>query len=197
MARPREFDETAVLAAAGAAFRSAGYAATSVSDLTAATGLGKGSLYGAFGDKHGLYLRAFDDYRAGAVATAEDELDGPDDEALARLRAYAVGIARSSTDEGVRRGCMLSSATAELASYDSEVARRAVETFRALVDRIAGTVAGAQRSGDVDPAADPRVLGRTLLAALRGIESLGKAGMTRDELVPVAEAAIAALPAAG
>ena len=62
MARPRTFDESDVVAAARDEFWSRGYAATSVDDLTAATGLGKGSLYGAFGDKHSLYLRALDDY---------------------------------------------------------------------------------------------------------------------------------------
>ena len=50
MARPRTFDEQEVVAAARDEFWERGYAATSVDDLTAATGLGKGSLYGAFGD---------------------------------------------------------------------------------------------------------------------------------------------------
>ena len=67
MPRPREFDESDVVAAARDEFWSRGYAATSVDDLTAVTGLGKGSLYGAFGDKHGLFLRALDDY-IGTVA---------------------------------------------------------------------------------------------------------------------------------
>jgi AcrR family transcriptional regulator len=30
-------------------------------DILAATGLSKGSIYGAFGDKHQLFLRVFDD----------------------------------------------------------------------------------------------------------------------------------------
>ena len=61
---PATFDEDEVVAAARDEFWERGYAATSVDDLTAATGLGKGSLYGAFGDKHSLYLRALDDYIA-------------------------------------------------------------------------------------------------------------------------------------
>jgi TetR/AcrR family transcriptional repressor of nem operon len=35
-----------------------------VDDIATATGLGKGSLYGAFGDKHQLFLRTFDDHCA-------------------------------------------------------------------------------------------------------------------------------------
>ena len=62
MARPRSFDEAAVLRAARDKFWSSGYAGTKVDDIAAATGLGKGSLYGAFGDKHALFLRVYDDY---------------------------------------------------------------------------------------------------------------------------------------
>ena len=56
--RPREFDEEAALEAAMDAFWQKGYEATSLSDLCTCTGLHKGSLYQAFGDKHQLFMRA-------------------------------------------------------------------------------------------------------------------------------------------
>src|SRR3954465_11466160 len=97
MARPREFDEKTVVRAARDRFWNAGYAATSMSDLSAATGVGKTSLYGAFGDKHALYLRIFDEYSTRAVQDARERVaDGPDEEALARIRAYLLDNARGS-----------------------------------------------------------------------------------------------------
>ena len=42
--------------------RVTGFAGTSIDEVAAATGLGKGSLYGAFGDKRQLDLRVFDRY---------------------------------------------------------------------------------------------------------------------------------------
>ena len=77
MARPRKFDESDVVAAARDEFWTRGYAATSVDDLTAATGLGKGSLYGAFGDKHGLFLRALDDYITSSLDDVRAQLREP------------------------------------------------------------------------------------------------------------------------
>ena len=87
MPRPRKFDETDVVAAARDEFWSRGYAATSVDDLTSATGLGKGSLYGAFGDKHGLFLRALDDYIGTALDGVRAQLRDPAHSAYDRLVA--------------------------------------------------------------------------------------------------------------
>ena len=58
--RPRSFDEDAVLDRARAAFWNLGYAATTLDELAAATGLNRPSLYGAFGDKHALYVAALE-----------------------------------------------------------------------------------------------------------------------------------------
>ncbi|WP_155737462.1 TetR/AcrR family transcriptional regulator, partial [Agrobacterium tumefaciens] len=63
MARPREFDRDAALEKALRVFWSKGFAATSTDDLREAMGIGRQSLYGAFGDKRKLYLEALDAYQ--------------------------------------------------------------------------------------------------------------------------------------
>lgn len=60
MGRPRQFDEAEAIGAAAEVFRTRGYDATSVDDLVAATSMHRGSLYGVFGSKSGLFLRALD-----------------------------------------------------------------------------------------------------------------------------------------
>jgi AcrR family transcriptional regulator len=68
MARPRSFDRDHVLHAAERQFRTTGYNGTSVDDISAATGLGRGSLYAAFDGKHGVLLQAMAGFcPAGAV----------------------------------------------------------------------------------------------------------------------------------
>ncbi|MDQ8046935.1 MAG: TetR/AcrR family transcriptional regulator [Solirubrobacteraceae bacterium] len=206
MARPREFDEEQVLTAARDAFWSKGFAGTSVSDLTEATGLGKGSLYGAFGDKEQLFTRVFGDYCTRACAVADDQLAGPDDTAFARLGAYLRDMARQSAvalDEAgnprtlhSRDGCFLAKTTAELAGRDEAIAGRALETFRGLRERLTGIVAAAQRAGDFDASIDAEAYAGMLLATLRGFESLGKAGMTAAELGAMGDVAASMLPGA-
>ena len=68
MARPREFEEDAVLDAAMECFWNRGYEATSMRDLVEKTGITGASLYNAFGDKRALYERALDRYVEGSVA---------------------------------------------------------------------------------------------------------------------------------
>ena len=92
------------------------------------------------------------------------------------------------------RGCLLARGTAELAGQDPAVAGRALRTFEFLEDLFVACLEKAQRHGDIDPEADPRALAGLLLAVLRGIEALGKAGKSEASLRGIAETALAALP---
>ena len=79
MGRPRAFSESDVVASASAVFARRGFAATSVDDLVRATGVGRASLYGAFGSKDGLFQRCL----SGALAalgpgSAPDPTSAPD-----------------------------------------------------------------------------------------------------------------------
>ncbi|MFD5248816.1 TetR/AcrR family transcriptional regulator [Amycolatopsis sp. NPDC058340] len=110
MARPRQFDETTAIEAAAAVFRQRGYHATSVDHLVEATGVHRGSLYGAFGSKHGLFARVLehvandqdDTGRLDVLLIALLEL-APDDERLrARVRAVVQDLGTTPDQLGRR-----------------------------------------------------------------------------------------------
>lgn len=71
MARPRSFDPDDVLEIARQVFWQKGFQATSLDEITAASGIAKPSLYAAFGDKHALFLRVLDRYHDGILGWAE------------------------------------------------------------------------------------------------------------------------------
>src|ERR1700755_941704 len=121
MPRPRKFDESDVVAAARDEFWTRGYAATSVDDLTAATGLGKGSLYGAFGDKHGLFLRALEDYITSALDGVHADLRDTRYSAYERLTRHLRAQAKAIAADTGRRGCMMAKSAAELSAVDDDV----------------------------------------------------------------------------
>jgi TetR/AcrR family transcriptional regulator, transcriptional repressor for nem operon len=187
MARPRTFDETAVVEAARDRFWTSGYSATSLDDLVEATGLARGSLYNAFGDKHTLYVRAFESYCAEAVAGFSRGLDGPDGTAAERLRKVVHRMADTAgTDSAPPVACFLAKATAELAALDPEVAAIARRTFQQLEDALVRCVTAARRAGAVPESADPRATARHILVALRGMEALAAAGVDRAVLADAA-----------
>jgi AcrR family transcriptional regulator len=189
MGRPRTFDEDEVIAAVRTAFHRGGFHGTSVGDLSTAAGLGKGSLYGAFGDKQRLYLRIFDEYSTAVEASVARLVDGPDDGALDRAHEWLRAVARGSAPDG----CLLARGTAELSSEDPDVAERAHRAFTNIHESLTDVARAAQRAGDVDPSADPAAIGGVLLATHRGLEALRKGGMTAELLVPIADQAIAGL----
>jgi AcrR family transcriptional regulator len=124
----RQFDENKVLADALDLFWRKGLRATSMLDLAAATGVQRGSLYNAFGDKEDLFLLAFDRYAARFLETARRCLDAPAaDVALTRFLEAAI---TSMTVGQPPRGCL----TTKTAT-DSELIGKAVcDRVRDLLD---------------------------------------------------------------
>src|SRR5215469_6285152 len=90
--RPRGYDPDQALARVTAAFWDAGYSGASLEDLTDVAGMNKPSLYGAFGNKHALYMTTLEQYRAMGREAMREALsyDLPLAEALRRVYAKAI-----------------------------------------------------------------------------------------------------------
>jgi TetR/AcrR family transcriptional regulator, transcriptional repressor for nem operon len=194
MARPRTFDEGDVIAAARDEFWDRGYAATSVDDLTAATGLGKGSLYGAFGDKHNLYLRALDDYIASSLDEVRSSLRDPAFSAYDRLVRHIRAQVNALAADKSRRGCLMAKSAAELAATDDAVDKRVENAYAAWRDELVACVTEAQRDGAVDTSHSASALAATLLAFMRGQEALHKGGAKAAQINAAADEMVSLIP---
>ena len=194
MARPRTFEEGDVIAAARDEFWERGYAATSVDDLTAATGLGKGSLYGAFGDKHSLYLRTLDDYIASSLDEVRAGLRDPNIGAYERLARHIRGQVKAIAADKSRRGCLMAKSAAELGGTDDTVGAKVAQAYATWRDELATCIKEAQRDGDIDAKQNPQVLASTLLAFMRGQEALHKGGAKPAALRAAADEMVSLIP---
>ncbi|MEK9723308.1 MAG: TetR/AcrR family transcriptional regulator [Rhodospirillaceae bacterium] len=192
MARPLAFERRAALERAMQTFWTRGYAATSVNDLTQAMGLSKSSLYGAFGDKHALFLEAIAFYRDNVSAQVRSvaELRAP---ARQVIRAVLGRAADRILEPDGRRGCFLNNAAVEVGPTDVEAAAGCrsgldvmEETFRRLVER-------GQREGHIPAARDAQALARFLTGTVHGIMVIGKANPDRRALEDIVDTAMAAL----
>lgn len=170
-------------------FWSAGFAATSVNELVAATGLGKGSLYGAFGGKRDLFGRALQRYCEQVVKASREDLVGDEAGAAGRLRAYILAaLPRESETE--HRACFLSCVAAELGASDPEARQEVRGAFEQLRDVLEATLIQARRAGDIPADLRPRSAANGLLAALRGVEALLEAGVDIKVLEDAVEVAL-------
>lgn len=202
MARPRSFDHDHVVHAAERQFRAAGYNGTSVDGISAATGLGRGSLYAAFDGKRGVLLEAIAGYHDRLGHFVPRALAGPDEGAMERLHAYLLRAAHGvpladdvppATDRAAA-ACFAAKMALELGASDSEVQRTANECFSVVVAAVADCVRAAQRHGDIDADADPDDLAYLLMAVMRGVDVVGAHGHSPARLTAIAESAFALLP---
>ena len=190
--RPLSFDRQAALHRAMLLFWRHGYEGTSLNALTAALGVTPPSIYTAFGDKRRLFEEAVQLYSGGDAASAQIIDGAPTARAAAEtlLRAAAHGFTRPDTPPG----CLLASAaitgSAESADVQAGLAamRRRIETH--LRRRIAGAAAG----GELPAATDAAALAGLVMATLQGMSTLARDGASRDHLLAIGGAALAAWP---
>jgi len=133
MARPREFDEQAVLKAVMDVFWRKGYEGASYTDLVAASGLHKGSLYAAFGDKRALYLCALEAYIDCEVGAAEALLSGQSEDkektGRERIEALLNSVIAAVAVSNDRRGCFLCNAAVDQAPHDKGIEELVAKGF--------------------------------------------------------------------
>ena len=108
MGRKRSFDDDEVLARASEVFLEHGYEGTSIDALVKATGLLRGSLYGAFGSKRGMFVAALHDATdsesrdskvLNLVLVALMELSDHDLEVRGLVRDYLVKLSCSESGD--------------------------------------------------------------------------------------------------
>jgi len=171
--RPREFDPAVAIDAAGKLFWDQGYHATSIEDLCQATGLLRGSLYSAFGDKKGMLLAAIDQYAEKNLARLAKSLSSrePTREGLRKALLY---YTRTPTVLAGRHGCLVTNTALEMLPEDPDVEDRVERIFRQMTALLSAAVVRGQAAGLFNPNLDERAVGDYLLCVIEGLRVLGK-----------------------
>ncbi|MBW0449580.1 TetR/AcrR family transcriptional regulator [bacterium M00.F.Ca.ET.228.01.1.1] len=181
MARPRGFDEEEVLEAASATFWLKGYEATSTRDLVKCTGLTQPSLYNAFGDKRGLYLRALEHYLDRSLRERIRRLESTMPPAQAITGFFEETIERSVSDPH-KRGCMLVNSALEM-TPDDEAFRKLVATEIAEIrEFFHRCLIAAQKNGTLPQTIRADDAAAHLLATVLGMRVLARVDPQRAVL---------------
>ena len=179
MPRTKEFETGDALDAAMQLFWRKGYAATSLRDLLDGMGIGYGSFYNAFGDKHALFLASLDRFRELRTSWIDEVLEdsglGGIEEVFRRTVDGLVGFEP-------RRGCMLANTAVELGPHDAEVAAKISRYVRHTEAVFERAVIRAQEAGEIPADRDPRAMACFLVNTLHGLRVLARVGTDRAVL---------------
>jgi TetR/AcrR family transcriptional regulator, copper-responsive repressor len=188
--RPRAYQPEIALGKALDLFRKDGFAATSLDDLSAATGMNRPSLYGAFGDKRELYIKSYQRYRADARAGMVDIFREqlPIRKRLERIYAAALDIYLSG--EAGPRGCFTVMTAASEAVADPDIRKLVLEGFFELDRAFAACFRLAKENGELPDSTDPAVLAQLASATIHTIAIRARAHVPRKELEAIVKGAI-------
>jgi TetR/AcrR family transcriptional regulator, copper-responsive repressor len=186
--RPRAYDPAAAIARAAARFWKAGYAGTSLDDLSEATGMNRPSLYAAFGDKRDLYLKTLEYYRDESRALAREVLaDNPPLRVF--LKRFYDRALELYLGDGPR-GCYSIGTAATVAAVDDKVRDFLADSMRTTDGFLTHQIEKAKARGEIARDADPAALGFLATATLHTLAVRSRAGLPRNELDALVDAAI-------
>lgn len=182
--RPREFDAEAGLDAALRVFWARGYEGAALTELTAAVGVNRPSLYAAYGNKAELFRRALDHYATHYATHVTESLAQPT--ARETVQVFLRGAARVTTTRGCPRGC-LGVQGALATGKDGDDIRQLLADWRAEGERqMRARFRQAQKAGEIASTVDPADLARYISAVAFGISVQAASGASRAQLDRVA-----------
>ena len=185
MGRPREFDLDQALDRAMEVFWRQGYEATSLADLTTAMGIGKPSLYAAFGNKEQLFRRALDRYTEGPGSYGTRAMEEPT--ARQVVQAFLRGTVAATTRPHSPHGC-LGVQGALAATEDGMVVHELLASWRDNARaELEFRFRRALAEGDLPSDADPARLARYVMTVSYGLAVQAAGGVGPQELLRVVD----------
>ncbi len=184
MSGRKQFDVTAALDQAMRVFWHRGYADASLDALGSATGLGRGSLYGTFGNKDALFRQCLDRYALIYGAQYEHALATHPGDPVGAVKAFFDVVLARIADPSVPTGCLIAQSATQSPTLKEENSAK----VRGLLDAQHQRV----REALADSSADARVLddlAAFVVAVNQSLAVLSRAGASPAQLRAVASLA--------
>ncbi|MFE1963071.1 TetR/AcrR family transcriptional regulator [Streptomyces sp. NPDC059479] len=182
MAGRKQFDVDEAVRRSMHVFWQRGYADTSLDLLGSATGLGRGSLYGAFGGKDALFRRCLDRYAAVYGARHDQALAAhPDDPVRAVEAIFGVVLDRIA-DPSVPDGCLLAQSASQSPTLNAESRSRVHELLGKQRKRVRAALSASGPEGGEIEAEELDDLAIYVVAVIQSLAVLSRAGTPLADL---------------
>ncbi|MGW6059064.1 TetR/AcrR family transcriptional regulator [Streptomyces sp. NPDC055189] len=188
MAGKKQFDVDTALDAAMVQFWRAGYADTSLDDLSRVTGLNRSSIYSSLGGKDTLFLRCLERYTTRYGDKYDAALSCAADRPLAAARAFFDITLERIADPGLPDGCLVAQTVMATPVLSASVAARAREAIGFQHTRLHAALKAARLN---DEAAQS--FATHLAAVNQSLAVMSRAGTSPEQLRAVVGVTLDAL----
>jgi TetR/AcrR family transcriptional repressor of nem operon len=154
-------------------------------------GINPGSLYGAYGDKHALFLAVLDRYVETVSIEATDRI-GRNPSGLAAIRDYFDHLIEAIVDGKRRWGCLITNSAVEMARREPAIAAKVDLHFARLETAFGAALARARAAGELGPSVGLEAAS-FLVCLVQGINVLAKTKPSREYLRQIVATALAGL----
>lgn len=148
-------------------FNKKGYAGTSLNDITAATGLTKGSIYGNFADKDEVALAAFDHNFRQVLQIVRGEMSAYEtvkEKLLVYVKVYS-DFLKGPFPEG---GCPILNTAIEADDTHEALKEKACAAFTSWKNNLSALIRKGIDSGEFKAGIDPEQTALTMIAMIEG-----------------------------
>jgi TetR/AcrR family transcriptional repressor of nem operon len=164
----RHGKKTEILEQGAALVHRAGFAATSVADITAAAGVPKGSFYNHFESKDAFGTAVLDRYFEDVRIALDETLHAAGAPALTRLDNYFRRLKLHVARDNFARGCLIGNISAEVSAVTDATRARLAELIREWTASLARCIEDGQCDGSIRRGPTPEALAVLLLDAWQG-----------------------------
>nr|WP_298925712.1 TetR/AcrR family transcriptional regulator [uncultured Allomuricauda sp.] len=158
-------------------FNKFGYVGTSMSDLTEATGLTKGAIYGNFENKEALALSAFE-YNRNHLLSVVDEKLNVEGNSLDKLFSLIRFYRQYDVFTLPFGGCPILNVGVDAQNNNNQLSAAVKETIKEIEGKIALVLENGIKEGEIHLPVPPLQFAKQLFTMLQG--AIAMSTMTRD-----------------
>lgn len=168
--RPNIFQDNELILKAQKLFWEKGFTATSLSDLSIATGAGAGSLYNSFkGGKKELFKKSLEQRRED-FEKFKQKLNTSENP-IGLIKSFFLNVANAEYNDHMK-GCIVANTLVEMTFVDENLKDEAVEILKETEKLYISVIQEQQNKGTLKSKLPAEVLGKYLITFWCGINSL-------------------------
>lgn len=190
--RTKDFDENEILKKAIFIFWKKGYHATSLYDLIEGLGIGRSSIYHAFGDKHNLFVKALEQYQQEATVRIQTTLHDASS-AKEGIKALLHAVIMDALSSECPKGCFKVNTEVEFADHDELIRKLLREDELLIEEALIKAIKRGQEEGQINTSKDPEALAHFMCNTITGLRVYAKIRSDRPFFEGILETALSVL----